>query len=67
MPITFTRSAFALQELLEPITGRILKFLQIKNELSRGKFGYHIGAPEAYIFQNSEEFRDKPDGTSTGT
>jgi len=35
------------------VAGRIPQFLHIKNELSQGKFGNHIGAPDAYILKNS--------------
>jgi len=47
--------------------GRIPVFLGIKNELSQGKFGYHLGAPDALRPQNSTDFQDESSGTSPDT
>ena len=49
------------------VAGRILRFINIKNELSQAKFGYHIGAPDAKIPQNSVDFHDESNGTGPGT
>jgi len=46
--------------------GEVLCFSD-KKRVVPNQFGYHIGAPGAYILRNSMDFRDESNGVSPGT